>query len=161
MIGALIWGVMYAHQLQAAPIEIPIPERKPTTPKQVNCLTRVIYHEARGEPVLGQFAVAHVVLNRLESKHYPNTLCEVVYQRKQFTGLSPYLSMKESSNQWDKASMVASLVVSGRIQDITGGSKWYYAHRGVNKINRPVWAYTKKVNTEINNHVFLGDKGEK
>lgn len=44
----------------------------------VDCLARTIYFEARGEPIAGQMAVASVVLMRVESEDYPDTVCEVV-----------------------------------------------------------------------------------
>lgn len=50
--------------------------------KQIQCLAKNIYFEARGEPVEGQVAVAFVTLNRVESKEFPNTICEVVEQRR-------------------------------------------------------------------------------
>jgi hypothetical protein len=49
------------------------------------CLAKNIYHEARGEDILGQYAVAQVTLNRVESSRYPNTICEVVMQPFQFS----------------------------------------------------------------------------
>ena len=48
--------------------------------KQVECLAKNIYHEARNEPFAGQFAVALVTLNRVYDKNFPSTICEVVYQ---------------------------------------------------------------------------------
>lgn len=48
--------------------------------KELECLTRAIYFEARGEPERGQEAVALVVLNRVKSAYYPDTVCDVVYQ---------------------------------------------------------------------------------
>ena len=50
--------------------------------KQIQCLAKNIYFEARGEPVEGQVAVAFVTLNRVESQEFPNTICEVVEQRR-------------------------------------------------------------------------------
>lgn len=44
-----------------------------------------IYHEARGEPIEGQIAVALVIYNRTESGKFPDTICEVIKQRDQFT----------------------------------------------------------------------------
>jgi spore germination cell wall hydrolase CwlJ-like protein len=44
------------------------------------CLAEAIYHESRGEPEMGQLAVAQVVLNRVMSGLYPNNVCGVVYQ---------------------------------------------------------------------------------
>ena len=46
------------------------------------CLDEAIYFEARGEPEAGQAAVAQVVLNRVESGHYPASICGVVYQNR-------------------------------------------------------------------------------
>jgi spore germination cell wall hydrolase CwlJ-like protein len=48
--------------------------------RQRHCLATAIYYEARGEPVNGQKAVAQVVLNRVDDKRYPNTVCGVVFQ---------------------------------------------------------------------------------
>lgn len=45
-----------------------------------DCLTKAVYHEARGEPEAGQWAVAQVILNRVKHHKYPNTVCGVVYQ---------------------------------------------------------------------------------
>ena len=62
-------------RVTAAPIEAEAYQRR-----QVNCLAKAIYFEARSESVDGQFAVARVILNRTESGHYPDTICGVVYQ---------------------------------------------------------------------------------
>lgn len=48
--------------------------------KEIKCLTAAIYFEARGEPVRGQSMVAQVILNRVDSAYYPDTVCDVVYQ---------------------------------------------------------------------------------
>ena len=49
------------------------------------CLVLNVYHEARGEPFLGQVAVAEVVLNRVEDNRWPNDVCGVIYQPYQFS----------------------------------------------------------------------------
>lgn len=49
------------------------------------CLSSVIHHEARGEPFDGKVAVASVVLNRVDDPRFPDTVCEVVKQPKQFS----------------------------------------------------------------------------
>lgn len=51
----------------------------------VNLLARVIYGEARGEPYTGQVAVAAVVLNRVRSSSFPNTIAGVIYQSGAFS----------------------------------------------------------------------------
>ena len=50
--------------------------------KEARCLADNIYFEAKGQPSIGQSAVAHVTLNRVERTDYPNTICKVVYQRR-------------------------------------------------------------------------------
>lgn len=59
---------------------------KPTDVKRAEaaeekiCLTQAIYHEARGEPEDGQWAVAQVILNRVQHPKYPDSICGVVFQ---------------------------------------------------------------------------------
>lgn len=48
--------------------------------KEVQCLATAVYFEARGETLAGQFAVADVILNRVDSDVYPDTVCNVVHQ---------------------------------------------------------------------------------
>lgn len=55
-------------------------ERKDMAASEVHCLAQAVYHEARGEPESGQWAVASVILNRVESRAYPDTVCDVVFQ---------------------------------------------------------------------------------
>ena len=54
----------------------------------VNLLARVVYGEARGEPYTGQVAVAAVVLNRVKSSRFPNTISGVVYQSGAFDAVA-------------------------------------------------------------------------
>ena len=51
----------------------------------LECLVRNVYHECRGESLIGQAAVAHVTLNRVRSPAYPDTVCGVVWQSGQFS----------------------------------------------------------------------------
>ena len=53
--------------------------------KELECLATNIYHEARGEPLKGQVAVALVTLNRVADPRYPKTICKVVFQKNQFS----------------------------------------------------------------------------
>ena len=46
------------------------------------CLALNIYHEARGEGMMGKYAVAHVVMNRVEHERFPDTVCDVITQRR-------------------------------------------------------------------------------
>lgn len=53
---------------------------------EISCLATNIYHEARGEPIIGQVSVGFVTLNRVKSKRFPNTVCEVITQAKTWKG---------------------------------------------------------------------------
>ena len=54
--------------------------------EDMHCLYLNVYHEARGEPIEGQLAVAHVTLNRVKSSRFPDTICKVVKQGKYKNG---------------------------------------------------------------------------
>ena len=49
-------------------------------PEELECMTKNIYFEAKNQPLMGQLAVALVVMNRVGDKRFPNTICEVVQQ---------------------------------------------------------------------------------
>ena len=83
-----------------------------TTTSDLNLLARVVYGEARGEPYAGQVAVAAVVLNRVKSSSFPNTISGVVYQSGAFTAVSDgqinltpnttaYNAARDALNGWD------------------------------------------------------------
>lgn len=53
------------------------------------CVVRTVYGEARGEDLTGQFLVASVINNRVKSREFPDSPCEVVNQKNQFAGNKP------------------------------------------------------------------------
>ena len=69
-----------AQVARLAPVSFDIAPLAATLRSERNCLADAIYHEARGESVAGQLAVADVILNRKASEYYPDTICGVVYQ---------------------------------------------------------------------------------
>jgi spore germination cell wall hydrolase CwlJ-like protein len=100
-------------------------------------LTRAIYFEARGEDDLGQAAVAHVILNRVRSPSYPDSVREVVWQPGQFSWTEDGKSDRMTDLQAiQKAVDIALAVTRGKIKDPTGGSMHYFAHKRV----KPAWA---------------------
>ena len=70
----------YHARAAVAALDIPIAKRRPTADR--TCLAQAIYHEARGESITGQIAVAQVIINRVKSRAYPDTVCSVVYQNR-------------------------------------------------------------------------------
>ena len=67
-----------------------------------------IYHEARGEVTEGQIAVAQVTVNRAKDKRWPDTICGVVYQSKQFSWTHMIKDHKPTDDAaWKKAQVIA------------------------------------------------------
>ncbi len=108
-------------------------------------LARLIYGEARGESYMGQVAVGAVVLNRIKSPSFPNTMAGVIYQRYAFTAvedgqinLTPNATAKKAAqdalNGWDPSY----------------GSLYYYNPSTATS----QWIFSRKTITTIGNHVF-------
>ena len=125
-------------------------------PKQHNCLALNIYHEARGERVEGQIAVAHVTMNRVNHEKWPSTICEVVYQPKQFswTHLIKQQTPQEYRS-WRSAKIIARDVMIGNVVDPTMGAVYYHA----NYVN-PNWAEYVDLSKVIGNHLFYTWDGD-
>jgi len=128
------------------------------------CLATAIYFEARGEPTVGQIAVANVIVNRAHDRRYPNTICEVVQQGPTYKWSSNlpvrhrcqfsfYCDGKPEEiyddSAFEKAVGIASRIISGDIVDITDGATHYHATRIL-----PEWASSKTQTVTINNHIF-------
>jgi spore germination cell wall hydrolase CwlJ-like protein len=111
-----------------------------------------IYHEARGEGVEGMQAVALVTLNR--AKQQDKTVCEVVYQRKQFSWTNTAKGRnKPLTGNIDVAYNVASAAMSDKLNDITSGATHYHTKRV-----KPVWRRALDEVVVINNHIFYKGK---
>ena len=124
--------------------------------RQHACLSQAIYYEARGESQRGQVAVAEVVMNRVRSPYYPNSICGVVYQGShrstgcQFTfTCDGSLNHRPRGRAWDRAQRVASAVMLGYTRPITQGATHYHTH-AVN----PVWNSGLVETTNVGDHVF-------
>ena len=107
------------------------------------CLATAIYHEANAESVKGQIAVANVIMNRVKSKDFPNSVCGVISQKGQF---SWYNKTKHKYN--DKTVAVAEKVLAKRVNDVTNGALFF--HSGKN----PYWTKKMKMTKQIGNHKF-------
>ena len=111
------------------------------------CLTLVVFHEARSEPVEAQVAVAQVTLNRSRDKDYPSSICEVVYEPKAFSWTSSHKkrNLKESSivNEQEKkaflkAKRISSLILSGKIYNPIGNRLFFSTHQQYYTKNKPI-----------------------
>lgn len=113
--------------------------------KDLNLLARLVYGEARGEPYKGQVAVAAVVLNRVESDLFPNTIAGVIFQPGAFDAVRDGQFYLEP----DKVAYQAALdAVNG--WDPSGGALYYW--NPATATNR--WIWSRPITTQIGNHVF-------
>ncbi|MDC0887266.1 cell wall hydrolase [Altererythrobacter sp.] len=119
--------------------------------RQMECLAGTVYFESRGEPIDGQLAVAQVVINRAESRVFPEDYCGVVYQRAQFSfvknGTMPRI--KRGSAAWIKAKKIAKIAHEGLWESEAQDSLYFHA-----KYVKPRWSYRKQRRTSINTHIF-------
>ena len=120
-----------------------LPQLQLPSPAQLQCLVLNTYHEARGEPVEGQIAVAQVVLNRVDHVNYPKTICRVVYQPRQFSWTLQQHKAKIVWSEWQK-----SLDASVKAYNLPRINATHYHNLSVH----PNWNLVP-VKT-IKNHVF-------
>jgi len=108
-------------------------------------LAKLVYAEARGESYKGQVAVAAVVLNRVASASFPNTISGVIFQ----SGAFSCVSNGAINNTPDGTAIRAALdALNG--WDPTGGCLYYYNPRAT----KDQWIRTRTVKTVIGNHSF-------
>mgnify|MGYP003886674427 CR=1 FL=1 len=123
------------------------------------CLSEALYFEARGETVKGQFAVAEVIMNRVKSDRFPDTVCGVVNQgtgRKhqcQFSytcdGYKEVIAEKKAHN---RVSKVARTVLDGTVGGLTEGATYYHT-----SAVKPRWSRSFTKTAKIGVHLFYRD----
>lgn len=113
----------------------------------VSLLARVINAEARGEPYLGQVAVGAVIMNRVESAEFPNTISGVVYQKGQFSSVTDGQINKPFENE-TQVKKAAQEAYNG--SDPTNGALFFYNA----KTTKSKWLYTRPTLKVIGSHTF-------
>lgn len=111
----------------------------------VELLARLIHGEARGEPYVGMVAVGAVVLNRVKSSRFPNTLAGVIYQAGAFDAVSDGQINLTPNEQSRRAARDA---LNG--WDPTGGCLYYYNPSTATSS----WIWTREVRLNIGDHSF-------
>lgn len=154
---------------------LPEPEvvvKKPAIDRvELECLAYNIYFEARSESKQGQLAVAHVTLNRVKHRKFPNSVCEVVKQArysrwwKEHHGrnvpvrnqcqFSWYCDGKSdrvrNMDAWKKITQLSLLVMLNKTEDPTSGATYYYNPA----LADPYWKDSFEQVALVDNHVFL------
>ena len=111
----------------------------------LNLLARCVYAEARGEPYAGQVAVAAVVLNRVRSAKFPNTIAGVIYQPLAFTAVADgQINLSPNQNAYN----AARDALNGT--DPTNGCLYYYNPATATS----KWIWSLKVELKIGKHNF-------
>ena len=130
--------------------------------RQRRCLATAIYFEARGEPVRGQLAVAQVVMNRVRSPDYPDTICGVVFQGQwrrnacQFSfACDGVADVPKEQSYWKLANQLAKRVTDGKawLEDV-GHATHYHAN-----YVKPKWRREMDKVKSIGRHIFYRRPG--
>lgn len=120
------------------------------------CLACNIYHEARNQSKLGQYMVGKVTLNRKESNLFPNTICEVVWQKNsrgsaQFSWTSDgALDYVLNEGSWDSAMNIAVSLFSEELNTRYFDDIYWFHAVYVN----PYWSKEKKFVMKVGDHLF-------
>ena len=145
---------------------VPTEARKDLAQSETYCLGQAIDHEARGEPEDGQWAVASVILNRVESPRYPDTVCDVVFQnahmrnRCQFSfacdgrpddGGHGNIIDRES---WVKSNLIAQVSYRQHLEGIQHEEALKTALFYHTTAVSPSWASAYAEVASIGNHIF-------
>lgn len=122
---------------------------------ELACLARTVYFESRGLPRKDQAAVAHVVLNRVAHRDYPDTICDVVTDGGprapcQFSWYCDGRSdVPRHRGEYATSVDVARNVLAGDIDDPTDGSNMFH-----NTSVKPRWSRVAELRARIGRHLF-------
>ena len=119
--------------------------------REERCLAQAVYFESRGEPLDGQLAVARVIVNRAESRTFPDDYCSVVTQRSQFSfvrgGRIP--APNRASAAWERAKAIAHIAHRDLWESEAGDALYFHA-----RYVSPSWARRMTARATIDNHIF-------
>jgi spore germination cell wall hydrolase CwlJ-like protein len=115
----------------------------------LQCLAENVYYESRGEPLVGQYAVAEVTMNRVASPDFPATVCAVVHARGAFSWTYRDSLPEPFGYEWRRARAVAGSVYDNREAPLVDGALFYHTTRV-----SPDWAATRSQVALIGRHIF-------
>lgn len=122
----------------------------------LSCLSYAIYFEARGESIQGQVAVAEVILNRVDSRRYPGTVCKVVHQGAQNLNACQFSyncdgrpETISEADAFERAVTVAAMMLEGRPRVLTGSATHYHT-----TAVSPRWSKRLTETARIGEHIF-------
>lgn len=128
----------------------------PTGLADVDLVARVMWAEARGEPLLGLLGVAYVILNRVDAHTwYGSTIQEVSLMPYQFQGLQQAVEIANDNVDLVRIRRLAFLALERQVDDPTHGATHFYSGK------KPYWADDMVVTAKIGGHTFCREGGSK
>jgi spore germination cell wall hydrolase CwlJ-like protein len=131
--------------------------------RQLRCLAEGIYFEARSEPISGKLAVGRVILNRVKSKAYPDTICDVVYQNRERRNRCQFSfacdgkpdTIKERA-EWNEILLHAAWLMADGAKDGIPSKLQVSTHYHADYVS-PGWSKRLTLAGQIGRHVFYYD----
>jgi spore germination cell wall hydrolase CwlJ-like protein len=125
--------------------------------EQWQCLAEALYFEARGESTEGQMAVAEVILNRVDARKFPKSVCGVVHQGGEGRGNCQFSyncdgrkELFSEHDAYDRVGKIARIMLDGQKRNLTDGAIYYHTE-GVN----PRWSRKMQQTANIGSHLFF------
>lgn len=122
----------------------------------VTCLALNVFFEARGEDLMGKAVVAEVTMNRVKSARFPDNVCGVVWQDKQFSWTHDgkhddptRFNSKVDRVAWRDSQLIASMTINDELAIDVGGALYYHAD-----YVSPWWAEEQEMVFKYGKHVF-------
>ena len=112
------------------------------------CLAKIVRHEAANQSMTGQLAVAQLVMNRVNSPRFPNTICEVAHQRGQFFNTNAY-NPSRNDQRWANAMEAAIDARNGISDPVVDDAVFYHAAYVSPRFHR-----SRPRVTQIEDHIF-------
>ncbi|WP_082454082.1 cell wall hydrolase [Sphingomonas sp. Leaf62] len=118
-----------------APVVQALPEAEPALSetettrldkREVECIAKVVVHEAGNQPHRGQVAVAQVIRARVNSGRFADSACGVVKQRGQFFNVDAY-DPPRNNGRWENAVDIAKRTLSGKGEDVAPGALFFHS----------------------------------
>ncbi len=94
--------------------------------REVECMAKVIVHEAGNQPYRGQMAVAQVIRTRMKSGGFGNSACAVVKQRGQFFDVDSYQPSR-TGQRWNTAIEIATDTLQGEGDEVVPGALFFHS----------------------------------
>lgn len=123
---------------------------------EFQCLSEALYFEARGEGHKGQAAVAEVILNRVDSRKFPDSVCGVVNQKGQFSYKGAGAKKIREKGAYKRSQNIARAALQGAPRTLTDGATYFHT-----PAVKPSWARRFVKTVKIGSHIFYRPRGQR